>query len=130
MKQFISINKLNVRYVKKCCLCNGAFDDVKEGDSRCPKCKTLSLIVDDVLVQVPRVICFVEGGVVHDVMADQSAQLRIIDYDTEGSGNIQTIHLVEAENQLCDETQECHIGKWDLERIEDLDPFFNQEAIQ
>ena len=78
----------------------------------------------------PRVICFVEGGVVHDVMADQPVTLRIIDYDVDGCDDVDKIHLVGENNVLNAESEDCHIIKYDLEGIEDLNPFFKQECIR
>jgi hypothetical protein len=43
--------------------------------------------------QNPRVILFVEGGVVHEVHSDQSVDLIIVDYDIEGGDALNTAKL-------------------------------------
>ena len=88
------------------------------------------MIVEDTLIRAPRVICFVEGGCVHDVMSDQPVTLRIVDYDVEGCDDVDKIHLVGENNVLNAESEDCHIIKYDLEGIEDLNPFFKQECIR
>lgn len=79
----------------------------------------------------PRIIVFIEGGVVHDVMSDSPAQVRIIDYDVEGSDKVKKIRLVEEDGKsLSKKTYECHIYKCDLDGVEDLEPFFKQRSIK
>ena len=56
---------------------------------------------------VPRVVLFVEGGVVHDIMSDQRVNVAVIDYDVEGSDNPQTITLPGSEEGR---REMCHIG--------------------
>lgn len=73
----------------------------------------------------PRVIIFVEGGVVHDIMSDSPIEIRVVDYDVEGSDDYQTIKLSEGP-----ETHDVRLSKYSLKGEEDLDFFFNQKGFK
>ena len=124
MNDYVSIKKFDTINRQRCGKCSHEWNGVC---GVCNKCgSTVDIKSIDTLIKVPRVIAFVEGGVVHDVMANQPVQLRIIDYDTEGSGDVMNIKLPEGNK----EGVYVHVGKWNLKGVEDLDPFFKQKAIR
>ena len=77
-----------------------------------------------------RMILFVEGGIIHDIMSNTPIQVRVIDYDVEGSDDYVQIRLVEDGNKLSETTQDARVLKHDLKGEEDLTPFFNQDTIR
>lgn len=94
-----------------------------KGSSLCDTvCQQLSKAEKD-----PRVILFIEGGIIHDVMADAPVKIRIIDYDTEGSDRAKFIKLPGSEKG---EVERVHISKYDMAGIEDVEPFFKQKEIR
>ncbi len=101
-----------------------------KGYHKARKKEVLNTVSEKPIVRTPRVILFVEGGVVHDVMSDLPVEIRVIDYDVEGSDNIQHFRLVGANNKLVRGTQFAHISKYNLKGEEDLEPFFKQRAIK
>jgi ABC-type polysaccharide/polyol phosphate transport system ATPase subunit len=80
---------------------------------------------------VPRVIMFIEGGVVHDVMSDAPVELRVIDYDTDGCDNVSNIRLVVEDGKTLSKNKHaCHVLKYSLKGVEDVEPFFKQKSIK
>ena len=134
MSDFKRISDKKVIHVWGCKDCNVEFEIPptfyeEAGEPICNRCNRDMKYIET-KIKVPRVMVFLEAGIVHDVMADSPAILRFIDYDTEGSDNIQKIHLVDKDNKLCKETHCVHIIKKDMDGIEDLEPFFKQKAIK
>lgn len=93
------------------------------GTPMCKKCGR-DMSYSETMVRTPRVILFVEGGVVHDAMSDTPVTLRIVDYDVEGQMGANFIKLPRGGKELC------YVSKYDLDGIEDLNPFFKQKAIK
>lgn len=88
------------------------------------------MIVDKVIVPDIKVMIFLDGGYVNDIMADGPVIVREIDYDVHclPDDEVDTIRLPSGSEIETPEVK-CSIRKWDLTGEEDLDPFFKQEAI-
>ena len=73
----------------------------------------------------PRVVIFIEGGVIHDIMSDSPIEIRVVDYDIEGSDDYTTIKLPEGS-----EKHEVRLSKYSLKGEENLNFFFNQKGFK
>ena len=121
------INDSDVVSVWTChdCLIDVEISPTFYEDNGTPMCKCgRDMSYSETKVREPRVILFVEGGVVHDVMADAPVTLRVIDYDVEGSDKYVMVKLPRGGKEAA------HVSKYDLEGIEDLKPFFRQKEIK
>jgi hypothetical protein len=134
MKKYVKTNPTDVLLVYKCPDCNNkayktADDLFYKAMPVGPVCNkhAMPMQIVEVSVRPPRIIAFVEGGVVHDVMADAAVQFRIIDYDVEGSSRYKKIKLPGSDKG---ETELVHIYKYNLSGKEDMTPFFKQRAIK
>ena len=126
------INNSDITSVWTChyCLIGVKVEPSFYEDNGTPICKCgRDMSYSETQVRTPRVILFVEGGVIHDVMADASVTLRMIDYDVEGADADKT-KLIKLPGSVRGEKQVCAITKYDLDGIEDLNPFFKQKAIK
>jgi len=50
-------------------------------------------------VSRPRVILFVDGGVVQEIYSDYKVDVAIVDYDTEGGGDVRSLRCMNGEWQ-------------------------------
>lgn len=100
----------------------GFYQD--NGTPTCKKCgEDMGYI--ETQIKMPRIVIFTEGAVVQDAMSNMPAQVRIIDYNVSKKGNAKTIRLPEG-----GERQKVCISKFNLDGIEDMEPFFRQKDIK
>jgi hypothetical protein len=125
----ISIGENDIKVVWACCGClmpsiHTLDYNPINNKPKCPECGSIMSYVET-LVKKPRIIVFMEGRFITDIMSDLPAEVRTIDYDVKNTTD-DTSKIILPGSTL--ET-EVVVGRYSLEGEENMDDFFDQKEI-